>query len=68
MLIITYCTYIQFRKLRLSFTESAKNGVCYISASAIPIDGRGRVLGIEFGVGNLLLRYDFFYILLEQTN
>jgi hypothetical protein len=68
MLIITYCTYIQFRKLRLSFTESAKNGVCYISASAIPIDGRARVLGMEFGVGNLLLRYDFFYILLEQTN
>jgi hypothetical protein len=33
----------------------------------MPIDGRGRVLGMEFGVGDLLLRYDFFFILLEQT-
>jgi hypothetical protein len=32
----------------------------------MPIDGRARVLGMEFGVGDLL-RYDFFYILLEQT-
>jgi hypothetical protein len=51
MLIITWCTYIQFRKLRLSFTESASNGVCYISA--MPIDGRARVLGMEFGMGDL---------------
>jgi hypothetical protein len=34
----------------------------------MPIDGRARVLGMEFGVGDLLLRYDFFFILLEQTN
>jgi hypothetical protein len=32
------------------------------------IDGRAHVLGMEFGVGDLLLRYDFFLILLEQTN
>jgi hypothetical protein len=34
----------------------------------MPIDGRAHVLGMEFGVGDLLLRYDFFLILLEQTN
>jgi hypothetical protein len=32
----------------------------------MPIDVRARVLGMEFGVGDLLLWYDFF--LLEQTN
>jgi hypothetical protein len=26
----------------------------------MPIDGRARVLRMEFGVGDLLLRYDFF--------
>jgi hypothetical protein len=26
----------------------------------MPIDGRASVLGMEFGVGDLLLRYDFF--------
>ena len=35
---------------------------------AIPIDGCARLLGMEFGVGDLSLRYDFFLILLEQTN
>ena len=34
----------------------------------MPIDGCARVLGMEFGVGDLSLRYDFFLILLEQTN
>ena len=34
----------------------------------MPIDGRARVLGMEFGVGDLLLRYDLFIFLLEQTN
>ena len=34
----------------------------------MPIDGRARVLGMEFGVEDLLLRYDFFLILIEQTN
>ena len=39
--------------------------------SAMPIDGRARVLGMEFGVGDLLLRYwyDFFlFCLNKQTN
>jgi hypothetical protein len=41
--------------------------VCYISP--IPIDGRARVLGMEFGVGDLLLRYDYFlFCLNKQTN
>ena len=31
--------------------------MCYISAMLI--DGRARVLGMEFGVGDLLLRYDY---------
>jgi hypothetical protein len=36
---------------------------------AMPIDGRARVLGMEFGVGNLLLRYDFFlFCVNKQTN
>ena len=26
----------------------------------MPIDGRARVLGVEFGVWDLLLKYDFF--------
>ena len=34
----------------------------------MPIDGCAHVLGMEFGVGDLSLRYDFFLILLEQTN
>jgi hypothetical protein len=42
------------------------NGVCYISA--MPIGGRARGLGMEFGVGDLLLRYDLFIFLIEQTN
>jgi hypothetical protein len=33
----------------------------------MPIDGRASVLGMGFGVGDLLLRY-FFLILIEQTN
>jgi hypothetical protein len=32
------------------------------------INGRARVLGMGFGVGDLLLRYDFILFLLEQTN
>jgi hypothetical protein len=27
----------------------------------MPIDGRASVLGMGFGVGDLLLKYDFFY-------
>ena len=35
----------------------------------MPIDGRARVLGMEFGVGDLLLRYGFFkFCLNKQTN
>ena len=34
----------------------------------MPIDGRARGLGMEFGVGDLLLRYYYFFILIEQTN
>jgi hypothetical protein len=34
----------------------------------MPIDGRARVLGMEFGVGDLLLRYDYFFCLNKQTN
>jgi hypothetical protein len=34
----------------------------------MPIDGRAHVLGMEFGVGDLLLRYDFFkFCLNKQT-
>ena len=41
--------------------------MCYISA--MPIDGRASILGMGFGVGDLLLRYDFLiFFLLEQTN
>jgi hypothetical protein len=32
----------------------------------MPSDGRARILGMELGVGDLLLRYDFFdFFLLE---
>ena len=35
----------------------------------MPIDGRARVLGMEFGVEDLLLRYTFFiFCLNKQTN
>jgi hypothetical protein len=35
----------------------------------MPIDGRARVLGMEFGVGDFLLWYDFFlFCLNKQTN
>jgi hypothetical protein len=34
----------------------------------MPIDGLESVLGMGFGVGDLLLSYDLFFILLEQTN
>jgi hypothetical protein len=27
----------------------------------MPIDGRAHVLGMEFGVGDLLLKYDLFF-------
>jgi hypothetical protein len=36
--------------------------------SAMPIDGRARVLGMEFGVGDLLLRYDFLLFLKSSGN
>jgi hypothetical protein len=34
----------------------------------MPIDGRARVLGMEFGVGDLLLRYDFLLFLKSSDN
>jgi hypothetical protein len=35
----------------------------------MPIDGRASVLGMGFGVGDLLLKYDFFlFCLNKQTN
>ena len=37
--------------------------------SAMPIDGLESVLGMGFGVGDLLLRYDLFlFCLNKQTN
>jgi hypothetical protein len=36
----------------------------------MPIDGRASVLGMGFGVGDLLLRYDFLFVFCwnKQTN
>ena len=35
--------------------------MCYISA--MPIDGRACVIGMEFGVEGLMLGYDFFFLI-----
>ena len=39
---------------------SIERCVLYKCKKPMPIDGRAHVLGMEFGVGDLSLRYDFF--------
>jgi hypothetical protein len=47
---------------------SIERCVLYKCKKSMPINGRAQVLGMEFGVGDLLLRYDFLLFLKSSGN